>query len=123
MNGTCKYFQKTAELRLLWNQDSKVSLFSRGPTHTHTQCEESEQFSEPAVYREQCMDGVCNALDSRFLSSISFAPHPFFFFFIFFIFSEDCTENFNCMLPAGHSLFCFVHKDLPSLKCNILFCK
>uniref|UniRef100_A0A671QCQ9 Zic family member 1 (odd-paired homolog, Drosophila) n=1 Tax=Sinocyclocheilus anshuiensis TaxID=1608454 RepID=A0A671QCQ9_9TELE len=35
-------FQKTAELRLLWNQDSKVSLFSRGPTY-YTQCEESER--------------------------------------------------------------------------------
>lgn len=35
MNGTCKYFQKTAEIRLLGNQDSKNSLFSRGPTYTH----------------------------------------------------------------------------------------
>ncbi len=35
MNGTCKYFQKTAELRLPWNQTQK-SAYSRVDLHTHT---------------------------------------------------------------------------------------
>lgn len=107
MNGTCKYFQKTAELRLLWNQDSKVSLFSRGPTHTHTHNVKTLKGFLTPLSRESSAWTGCATLSTaffRFLSSIYFA----LFFSFFFIFSEDCTENSNCMLQPVF-FFCFLY--------------
>lgn len=85
MNGTCKYFQKTAELRLLWNQDSKVSLFSRGPTYTHN-VKNLKGFLKPLSRESSAWTGCATLLTAffRFLSSIYFA----LFFLSFFPFSS-----------------------------------
>lgn len=84
MNGTCKYFQKTAELRLLGNQDSKTA-YSRVDLHTHTMW----RIFLKRLSRESIAWTECTKLLTAFSRFLSI---PFLFPFLP-IFSEDAQRT------------------------------